>query len=318
MNEKILNLLRNSNDYVSGEEISHRLGVSRQAFWKHIQDLKGMGYDIVAVPHLGYRLVSLPDRLFSSEIERGLDTKFMGRKIYYFDTASSTNDIAMQLASKGAPEGTIILSESQTKGRGRLNRAWISPKYKGIYLSVILKPDILPKDAPVLTLLAGVSACEALKEVCGVDSLIKWPNDILAQNKKLGGILTELNAETDEIHHIVIGIGLNVNNDKKSLLPSATSLKELGGENVSRLKLLQEFLRRLEENYLVFQKKGGAATIEKWRRLSDTLGRHVRIISHKEHIEGQALDIDTDGGLLVRQGSGIMRKVMTGDVVHCR
>ncbi|MDD4908291.1 MAG: biotin--[acetyl-CoA-carboxylase] ligase [Candidatus Omnitrophica bacterium] len=318
MNEKILNLLRNSNDYVSGEEISHRLGVSRQAFWKHIQDLKGMGYDIEAVPHLGYRLVSLPDRLFASEIERGLDTKFMGRKIYYFDSSSSTNDIAMQLASKGAPEGTIILSESQTKGRGRLDRAWISPKYKGIYLSFILKPDILPKDAPILTLLAGVSACEALKEVCGVDSLIKWPNDILAQNKKIGGILTELSAETDEIHHIVVGIGLNVNNDKKSLLPSATSVRELKGENASRLKLLQELLRRLEENYLVFQKKGGAAAIEKWRRLSDTLGRHVRILSHKEHIEGQATDIDTDGGLLVRQGSGISRKVMSGDVVHCR
>ena len=318
MNDKILNLLRSSRDYVSGEEISHRLGISRQAFWKHIQDLRDMGYEIEAVPHLGYRLIAIPDRLFPSEIERGLNTKFVGRKVYYFDNVSSTMDIAMQLAAKGAAQGTIVLAESQSKGRGRLNRGWISPKYKGIYLSLILRPDILPNDAPILTLLAAVSACEAIKDSCGIDCYIKWPNDILVNNKKLGGILTELNAEMDEIHYAIVGIGLNINTDKKNLLSGAVSLKELKGESVNRLQVLQSMLRHIESNYLLFQKKGGGAIIDKWRRFSDTLHRHVRIVSHKEQIEGQAVDIDKDGGLLVREQSGFTRKVMAGDVWHCR
>jgi BirA family biotin operon repressor/biotin-[acetyl-CoA-carboxylase] ligase len=318
MQEKILDFLKKGHDYASGEEISHRLGVSRQALWKHIQELKDIGYDIVAVPHLGYKLVSSPDRLNPYELAYGLNTKFIGRKNHYFETVSSTNDIAVQLAMKGYPEGAVIIAESQTKGKGRLGRSWFSPKYKGIYLSLVLRPKILPNQAPLLTLMSAVSICEAIKATTDLSCQIKWPNDILFHHKKLGGILTELNAETDLSRFVVIGIGLNVNNDKKAIIQGATSLKEQKKEQVNRLELLQKILFSLEDNYLIFQKDGGDSIIHKWRQWSISLGRRVKVSSQKEHIEGEAFDIDKDGGLLVRTDSGFVRKVMSGDVVHCR
>ncbi|MCK9604812.1 MAG: biotin--[acetyl-CoA-carboxylase] ligase [Candidatus Omnitrophica bacterium] len=316
--DKILDFLKKKEDYISGDSISHRLGVSRQALWKHIQELKNMGYDIVAVPHLGYRLVSSADRLFDFEVARDLDTGFIGKKIYYFDSVASTVDVAMQLGMQGAPEGTLVLAESQTKGKGRLGRIWFSPKYKGIYPSLILRPKILPAQASLLTLLAAVSICEAIRDSTGLDAQIKWPNDILMHHKKLGGILTELSAEMDEINFVVIGFGLNVNNDKKTLLSGATSLKEQKKENINRISLLQEVLRKIEINYLLFQKKGPEPVISKWRDYGITLGRRVKVYCHKEHIEGEAVDIDIDGGLLIRKDSGVTKKVMAGDVVHCR
>ncbi|MBI4972810.1 MAG: biotin--[acetyl-CoA-carboxylase] ligase [Candidatus Omnitrophica bacterium] len=318
MRDKILDFLKKKENYVSGEELSHHFKISRQALWKHIQELKEAGYEILAVPHLGYKLVSIPDRLFSAEISRGLNTKVIGKKIYYFESVSSTMDIAVKLGMEGSPDGTLVISETQTKGRGRLGRSWLSPKYKGVYLSLILRPKILPAQAPIITLLAAVSICEAIKRITGLEAKIKWPNDILMYQKKLGGILTELNAETDELRFAVIGLGLNVNNDKKALLTSATSLKEQKKENINRLDLLQEILRRIEANYLLFQGKGPQPIIEQWREYNITLGRRVKVISHKELREGEAIDIDIDGGLLLRQDSGLTEKIMAGDVAHCR
>jgi BirA family biotin operon repressor/biotin-[acetyl-CoA-carboxylase] ligase len=318
MQEKILDFLKRKPDYVSGDQISHRLGITRQGLWKHIQALKDSGYDIVAVPHLGYKLISCPDRLTPLEVTRDLNTKFIGKKIYYFDTVSSTMDVALQLGIKNASEGTLVLAETQTKGRGRLGRNWFSPKYKGIYLSLILRPKILPQEAPILTLMSAVSVCEAIKEKIGLNTQIKWPNDILIHHKKVGGILTELNAETDLSRFVVIGVGLNVNNDKKTLVAGATSLKEQKKEEVNRLELLQEILRKLEANYLIFEKKRSPAIVDKWRNWNVSLGRRVRVICQKQHIEGEALDIDMDGGLLIRNDAGLIQKVMSGDVMHCR
>jgi len=317
LQEKILEFLKKKPGFISGEEISNHLRLSRQALWKHIQELRDLGYDIVAVPHLGYRLNSSPDRLFPYEISWHLNTKFIGKKIYYFDTLSSTMDTAMELGIKGSPEGTVVLAEAQTKGRGRLGRYWFSPKYKGIYSSLILRPKILPNAAPILTLLSAVSIWESIKETCGLDTQIKWPNDILLHNKKIGGILTELNAETDTIRFVVIGIGLNVNNDKKTLAQGATSLKEQTKEEINRISLLQEILRKIETNYLLFQKEGSAAIIQRWRNYNTTLGKRVKIICQKEHLEGEAINIDIDGGLLIRRDSGLIEKILTGDVIHC-
>lgn len=317
MQEKILDFLRRKHDYVSGDMLSHRLGVSRQALWKHIQALKDSGYEIVAVPHLGYRLESVPDRLFPSEITRHLNTKSIAKKIYYFDSLSSTMDFAWQLGMKSGVEGTLVLTETQTKGRGRLGRSWASPKYKGIYLSLLLRPKILPNQAPVLTLLAAVSICEAIHEKCGLEPQIKWPNDILLGRRKLAGILTELNAEMDVVHFVVIGIGLNVNSDKKNLIPQAVSLKEYLKEEVSRPELLQEILRAFEKNYTLFMHKGSEVIIEKWRRYNTTLGKRVKVSCQRSHFEGVAADIDTDGGLLIRRDSGFIDKIMAGDVEHC-
>lgn len=318
MREKILDLLKKKPDYVSGDQLSQRLEISRQALWKHIQELKESGYEIVAVPHLGYKLESCPDRLFEIEVAKDLDTESIGKKIYYFDAVASTMDAAMQIGLKQAPEGTLVLAESQTKGRGRLGRSWFSPKYKGIYLSLILRPKLLPAQASILTLLAAVSICESIKQVTGITASIKWPNDILIGSKKLGGILTELNAEVDKVNFVIIGVGLNVNNDKRSLISGSTSLKEQKKEQISRIILLQEILRKIEANYLLLERKGPGPIIEKWREHNITLGRRVKVYCQKEHIEGQAVDIDSDGGLLIRKDNGIAQKIMAGDVVHCR
>ncbi|HAJ57052.1 MAG TPA: biotin--[acetyl-CoA-carboxylase] ligase [Candidatus Omnitrophica bacterium] len=326
MQDKILEFLKKKEEYVSGDHISHRLGISRQALWKHIQELKDDGYDIIAVPHLGYRLISSPDRLYPFEIRSHLDTRFVGRQIHYFDIVSSTMNMAMELAMSGAPEGAIVVAETQTKGRGRLGRSWVSPKYKGIYVSLILRPNIPPSAAPLLTLLAGVSVCEAIKDFTGLDAQIKWPNDIFIHNKKAGGILTELNAEMDATRFVSMGIGLNVNHDKKIESLHATSLKEQKREDVSRVGLLQELLSRIETNYLLFcqpgrqagWQKGTSVIIEKWRNYSLTLGKRVRIAYQKTHLEGEAVDIDADGGLLIRTDTGTVEKVMSGDIIHCR
>jgi BirA family biotin operon repressor/biotin-[acetyl-CoA-carboxylase] ligase len=319
MQEKILEFLKTRHGYISGEELSSHLNISRQALWKHIQELREAGYEILAVPHLGYRLVSLPDRLFPFEISHNLHTKFIGRKICYFDALPSTMDIAMQLGLDGSAEGTVVIAETQTKGRGRLGRSWSSPKYKGIYISLVLRPKILPNASSILTLLAAVSVCEAIQEITTLEARIKWPNDILIHNKKLGGILTELNAEMDSVRFMVIGIGINVNNEQKTIPEGATSLKEQKKENINRIALLQEILRKIEANYSLFQKRTGKESIiDKWRNYNITLGRKVKVACQSIHLEGEALDIDIDGGLLVRRDCGLVEKVMAGDVVHCR
>ena len=318
MKERILDYLNKKHDYLSGDQISKHLGISRQGLWKHIQELKDSGYQIVAVPHLGYRLESCPDRLFALEVARNLNTKFIGKKIYYFDYLSSTMDLAMQLGMDGAVSGTLVLAESQTKGRGRLGRGWFSPKYKGIYLSLILRPKILPSACPVLTLMSAVSICEAIKEILDLDVQIKWPNDVLIHNKKIAGILTEMNAEVDKVNFVVIGRGLNVNNDKKSLIAQATSLKEQQGAEISRVALLQEILRRIESNYLLLEAKGSSEIINKWRNFTLTLGTRVKVDYQNKHIEGQTIDIDADGALLIRKDSGLIQKISSGDVTACR
>ncbi|MCX5715066.1 MAG: biotin--[acetyl-CoA-carboxylase] ligase [Candidatus Omnitrophica bacterium] len=318
MHERILDFLKSKKEYVSGEELSVLLKVSRQALWKHIQQLKDAGYDIVAVPHLGYRLINSPDRLFPVEIKNQLHTKYIARNIHYLESVSSTMDIAEELAIKGAPDGTVVIAESQTKGRGRMARTWHSPKYKGIYLSLILRPKILPGATPVLTLLCAVSICEAIDAACALQVRIKWPNDILLQHKKVGGILTELNAEMDSTRFVIIGIGLNVNNDKNSLIPGATSLREHNKEELNRVQLLQEILRRIESNYLKFQQEGAPPIIQKWKAYNITLGKRIKLLHQNEHLEGMAVDIDKDGGLLLRNDAGLTQKVTSGDIVHCR
>ncbi|MDD5255151.1 MAG: biotin--[acetyl-CoA-carboxylase] ligase [Candidatus Omnitrophica bacterium] len=318
MQEKILARLKNNQGFVSGEEISGSLKISRQALWKHIQDLKDAGYDIIAVPHLGYRLASSPDRLYPYELRYGLDTGYIGKNILYLESVASTMDAALQAGIDGASEGTAVVAEAQTKGRGRLGRQWSSPKYKGIYMSLILRPDLPPLYTPVLTLLVAVGVCRAIKEVAGLDAKIKWPNDIFLNNKKLGGILTELNAEMDITRFVVAGLGLNVNNDGKSLPPGATSLYEHSGAHVSRAELLREIFRKIEEDYGRLQRSGSADVIDQWRAYSTTLGRRVRIVSSQQHLEGEAVDVDLDGALLLRLDSGVHTKITSGDIVHCR
>ena len=225
--DKILELFKKSKDaYLSGEDISQTLGISRQALWKHIEKLREMGYVVDAVPHLGYKLREIPDKILVPEIKWHLNTKKIGREIYFYETVGSTNDRAYELAEDGAKEGTLVITDEQTKGKGRLGRNWISPPESGIYLSCILRPDILPNEVPKITLVAAVSAVKAIRKFSGLDALIKWPNDILISDRKTGGILTELKGEIDRVSFLILGVGMNVNTPKGLLPASATSIKE--------------------------------------------------------------------------------------------
>jgi len=218
----------------------------------------------------------------------------------------------------GSPEGSLVVAESQSKGRGRLGRSWNSPKFKGIYASVILKPQILPAAAPALALLAAVGICGGIEEAAGIHPEIKWPNDILLDGCKLGGILTELKAELDKVLFVVIGFGLNVNNERGELVEGAISIRQKTGAMVNRVELLQAILRGIERDYQVFRSKGTGPMLEKWKAHSVTLGRRVRVDCLNQHVEGEAVDIDSDGGLLVRRDSGIVQKFVAGDILHLR
>lgn len=315
MEEKIIQFLKKNDGHLSGEEISRQLKISRAGIWKHIQELRREGYEIAAVPHLGYRLVSSPDKLMPRELRHGLGTRSIGREIFYYDTVPSTMDTAFRLGMEGAKEGSVVCAEGQTRGKGRLGRNWVSPKGKGIYASMILRPSLLPSDAARLTLLAAVAVCEALRKVAGIDIKIKWPNDLLVRDRKLAGILTELSAETDRVRFVVIGIGVNVNTPL-SLLPSrATSLKAELGRSASRVECLQEILRCLEKRYDQLNEEGFSTVIRQWKEFSSTLGQRIRIADRLGEVEGEAVDLDQDGGLLIRGDTGIIVKRMSGDVV---
>jgi BirA family biotin operon repressor/biotin-[acetyl-CoA-carboxylase] ligase len=318
MQDAILAFLKSRSEHVSGEELSERLSISRQALWKHIQQLKDDGYEIVAVPHLGYKLERSPDRLLPAEVSYKLGTRVIGRHVEYHQSLSSTMDNAESRAREGAPEGTIIIAEGQSHGRGRMRRLWESPRYKGIYCSLILRPDMAPAQVPLLTLMSGVSVCEAVKDVCMVEARLKWPNDIMIADKKAGGILTEMNAETDVTRFVVVGIGLNVTTPLSQLPAGAVSLAIACAHPISRLALLQQILRRLEQNYQCLRQGARAQILERWREHALTLGRRVKVAGHGAHLEGTAVDVDEDGALLVRTDAGIVRRLTAGDILHCR
>lgn len=318
MKEEILKLLKEAPAFLSGEEISRHFKVSRAGIWKAIQELRKDGYEIEAVPHCGYKLLSAPDKLFPEEIQTGLNTKFIGRKIYHYESLSSTMDAAFELAIGGAAEGTVVVSEGQQKGRGRMGREWFSPKGKGIYFSLILRPKIRPEEAPRLTLLSAVAVAEAIRKATGIPVSIKWPNDIMVAEKKLGGILTELNAELDRVKFLNLGIGINVNLKQTQLPLRATSIKNELGKNFSRVELLRRVLEQLEEDYSLYGRQGFKPIIAKWQTLSSTLWKRVKVSSGRGDIEGQAIDIDTDGALLIRNDSGLVERIISGDVVRVR
>ena len=319
MRKIILELLgQHPEQYVSGEEISRQLAVSRTAIWKHMQTLKQAGYEIESHPRLGYRLKTRPDLLLPYEIRDILRTKIVGQKeIYYFADVESTNTEAKKQANLGCPEGSISLSEAQTKGRGRLSRSWFSPSGKGIWLSVVLRPPFNPHDAPKCTLMAAVAVTKAIQSMTGIECGIKWPNDILYQGKKIVGILTEMNAEIDAINYIVIGMGINVNIKQQDfpdeLTESATSLSVVAGHTISRLSLLNAVLVELEQAYEEVIQYGFSKMLDEWRKLSVTLGKKVNVIGSGKEFSGTAVDIDHDGGLLVQTEAGIER-VLAGDV----
>ena len=324
IDNNILNVLRESGDlYISGEELCKFSGVSRAAIWKRIEKLREEGYDIEASPHLGYRLIGIPDLLIPSEVKWKLRTRYLGREIISYRRVDSTNAIAYELAEHGLADGTVIFAEEQVKGKGRQGRAWQSPSGSGIYMSCVLKPHMTPNEIPKITLAAAVAAARAIRDFTGLDAKIKWPNDILINGKKVCGILTEMKAEQDRIDFIILGIGINVNTKAKDLPGGGSSLKEElhisgGAHNISRVGMARKMLETMEEYYNLLKNKGSSSIIDEWRELSAMLGSRVRISLHERTFDAQAHNIDPDGALVVRHDSGILEKISSGDVVMVR
>jgi BirA family biotin operon repressor/biotin-[acetyl-CoA-carboxylase] ligase len=315
MLEKIVGFLKNSKEYVSGEALSRALGMTRAAVWKHMQELRGAGYVIEAVPRRGYRLVSSPDLLTPAEVLPLLKTRVLGRHVVHADALPSTMNEAFRLAEAGAVEGTLVIAETQTQGRGRMGRVWSSPRGKGIYMSLILRPSCAPTDAARLTLTAAVAVAEGLQRSTGIEALIKWPNDLLVDGRKLCGILTEMRAETDRVSFIVLGIGVNVNNSPQQLLPEGISIRQILGRTVPRAQVLADILSGLESYYALFSQGAFSEVLKAWKRRSGTIGRTVRFVDKGRMVEGVAVDLDTDGALLVKLGDGRVVRRISGDVL---
>ena len=323
MDEKILQLLRESaSAFISGEEISHRLKVSRTAVWKRMNYLRTLGYEIEASTRTGYRLIRSPDLLTPSEIKPLLKTKWIGKKIHYFETLDSTNSQAYQLALNGAEEGEVVVAESQERGKGRLGRHWFSPPFLNLYLSVVLRPNISPHQASLITLMAAVATADAIRKFSGLLPLIKWPNDILLGGRKVAGLLNEIQSEMDRIHFVILGIGINLNMDEKmfseEIKSIATSLKIEMGQTISRKNFLQSLLQELENWYTIFMKQGSTMILKAWRDRAQLKGRQVKVTSFGEILIGVAVDVDSDGALILEMADGKRKRVVAGDVEYFR
>lgn len=317
MRNEILDYFRKADgNFVSGQQISKDLHVSRTAIWKHINVLKERGYIFESSTRKGYRLIYAPNLLTPLEIDSALHTETFGRHVVYLESTQSTNEEAKKIAREGAEEGTIVVAEEQITGHGRLARGFYSPFAKGIWFSLILRPKFFPMEASKCTLLAAVGVCRGIRRMGLADAGIKWPNDILVHGKKLVGILTLMSASMEKIDYIIMGIGINTG-IKKNEFPEdfregATSfLNE--GINVSRKDLLAAILGELEKEYSIAQDEGFDKMLDDWRALSVTLGQEVRVIFGDDSYTGKAVDIDRDGCLLVNTGSEVKR-VIAGDV----
>lgn len=319
MKNKIISLLKNTEEeFVSGEKISEQLGITRAAIWKYMKMLKEDGYLIEAYTKKGYKLISSPDLLTYEEISNKLTTSFLGRNLLYYKTIDSTNNTAKNLANEGALDGTVLVAEKQTSGRGRLGRQWVSPEYKGIYTSFILRPKIEPMKAAKITQITAAAAYLTFKEF-GIDSSIKWPNDIIVNGKKVCGILTELNCELNEINYLVVGIGINVNLDSddftEEISKIATSLKIANGKEINRKALLATLLNNFEKLYLDFIENENTSTaLEICKSHSAIIGKDIKLIRKGEYFDAKAIDITDDGNLVVEYPNKEIATVFSGEV----
>ncbi len=317
--EQIIRLFRNRpGEYISGQEICSVLQISRAAVWKQVEQLRDLGFEIEARRAHGYRLLESPDLLLSTDIASDLDTRLVGRQIHCENEIASTNQLAQQLAAQGAPEGLVVLAETQTAGRGRMGRRWESPAGVNVYCSILLKPQIPPRQAPQLTFLSAVATAEALKELYGIDARVKWPNDILVGGRKIAGLLNELSAETEQIHALVLGIGINVNmaadQFPDELRYPATSVKIETEELQLRLPLVRLLIQRIDLLYAEFLAEGFAPLRRRWETLFDLLDRQVEVDLGQRTISGVVGGLEPDGALKLFLPDGSVERVVAGDV----
>jgi len=314
--EQILSLLRQNREaHISGEEISHSLNISRSAVWKQIKALRAAGYSISAEPSKGYSLDASPDKLHPSEIRIGMNSQLIGRKIQSVAETASTNVAAFRLAEEGAEEGTTLIADFQSGGKGRLGRVWASPQGVNLYCSVILRPDIKPVAAPQLTFLSAVAVARAIERLTDLKPRIKWPNDILIDGKKVAGLLNEMSAETDKVNFVVLGIGVNINMQAEQfpadLRHPATSLFIETGKTISCTVFTRALLEELDDLYREFIREGYAPVRKAWLEKSRLEGAFVTVTDNGLSRSGRVRGIDEYGALILENGE----QILSGDVV---
>lgn len=322
-NDQIIELLKGNVGYLSGSEIASIIGVTRAAVWKRINSLRKKGYVIEGSSTNGYKLIDLPD--LSIELIRNALSKesyVMGINLLFYDTVGSTNIVGSELALKGCREGTVIIANEQTSGKGRLGRTWVSPAGKNLYMSIILRPPISPRDATILTIMSAVACCIALRKVISLPVMIKWPNDLIVDDKKIGGILTEIKSDIDKITYAIIGIGVNINLDIEDLPEDvrkiATSIKTLTGEQFSRTETIIEVLKEMQKWYDILLKKGKKDILSYWQELSSTIGKKVKATIWDNVFIGVAEAIDNEGLLILKLSDNTYMKVDAGDITMLR
>ena len=317
MKTEILTILRESEGYVSGQQLCEQMHVSRTAVWKVIEQLKKEGYTIEAVRNKGYRLTGSPDVMSSAEIESLLETAWAGRDVLYLDETDSTNVQAKKLGEAEGKHGTLIVSDRQTAGKGRRGRGWDSPSGASIYMSILLRPDILPDKAPMLTLVMALAVVRAVREITGEEAGIKWPNDIVLNKKKICGILTEMSAEIDYINHVVIGVGINVNTEDfpEEIKKTATSLFIETGKKWKRSEFIAAAMKYFEEYYEIFLKTQNLKMLQEiYNGFLVNKDAQVRVLEPGNEFDGCALGINETGELLVRKSDGEITKIYAGEV----
>ncbi|MDI9482902.1 MAG: biotin--[acetyl-CoA-carboxylase] ligase [Bacillota bacterium] len=312
-------LVNNKGRFISGETLSEKLKISRSAVWKHIAELRKEGYVISAVSRRGYKMGVYQDVFNRCAIASQLNSTVLGSNLIFCDEIDSTNNELKRLAANGAAEGTVVVAETQLSGRGRRGRAWNSKPNLGIYMSVLLKPDIAPENVQVITLAASSAVCNAIMPFIDIKPGIKWPNDILIENRKVCGILTEMTAEPEKIHSVVVGIGINVNHEEDDfcgeLKNTAASLRCFSKSDISRSMLTARVLEEFEKLYLDFIKnKSTDRFLNIWRSFSVTIGYDIIIYQGDKTIKAKALDVMDNGCLLVQTQDGGRQLISSGEV----
>lgn len=317
MKAEILKILMENDKYVSGQELCRQLGVSRTAVWKVINQLKEENYEIEAVPNRGYHIVASPDIITSAEIESRINTKNIGKRVLFYEKVDSTNNVAKKLAEKEKCHGTLVVAETQDSGKGRRGRNWVSSEKEGIWMTLILNPEISPMNASMLTLVAALAVNKGIKNVTGIDSYIKWPNDIVVNGKKICGILTEMSSDPDYVNHVVIGIGINVKMCQfpDELKDKATSLKLEGAQELSRAKIIAGIIEEFEIYYDIFIKKENLSEcLWEYNNFLVNKGRRVIVYEKNNKYEAEAVGINEKGELLVKVDNGEERAIISGEV----
>lgn len=317
MKSEILALLRKRQDYVSGQELCGHFGVSRTAVWKAIGQLKKEGYQIEAVQNRGYLLIEEQELFGQHELESRMDTKWAGHPVTCYDVLGSTNLQAKLDAENGAGQGALVVADMQTAGRGRRGRSWSSPPGTNVYFTLILRPHLAPDKASMVTPVMGLAVTEGIRRTCGLEALIKWPNDIVVNNKKVCGMLAEMSVERDFIHYVVIGVGINVGFQEfpEEIANMATCLQEECGREVPRAELLANVMKAFEEYYENFLERGNlSGLMEQYNSLLVNRDREVRVLDPKGEFQGIARGVNELGELLVEREDGSVATVYAGEV----